>query len=340
MLFDSTQSANEVSAITENLASSLRGVLLPITTPFDSGGEVDLVALRANLRKWRETGVAGYVVLGSTGEHVHLDEQECLRVIETTRAEMADGPGKPSLIAGAGRQSTHGTITEIRRVAAAGADAVLVITPYFYHRAITQQALVRHYLAVADAAPIPVLLYSMPDLTGIEIEPETVAQLSMHPNIVAVKDSSADVTRFSETVKMVQEDFAVLTGNGTVFCEALRAGAWGAILAVGCVVPHLVMEIFRAVKGEDFERAAALQAKLTPLAHAVTTLYGIGGLKAALGLNGYAGGSVRAPLCPPDEAARQEIARLLQEVNSITHYQRTGTDYTRGPLLEEEAPHA
>jgi len=297
----------------------LKGILLPVTTPFVHDGALVLDALRANLSRWTTTGVAGYVLLGSTGERVHLDDREYLEVIETARAAV---PDDLAFIAGAGQQSTPVTINEIKKAARAGADAVLVITPYFYRSAITQETLVNYYTAVADASPIPVLLYSMPPLTGIKIEPETVARLSEHANIIGVKDSSNDVAGFRETVDLCSSEFAVLTGNGTVLLDALRAGATGAILAVGCAVPEICVEIFSAFNAGEEEHATLLQAKLTPLATAVTTRFGIGGLKAALDLAGYHGGSVRAPLRAPDEAARREIAALLEEVQMILPQRR------------------
>jgi 4-hydroxy-2-oxoglutarate aldolase len=250
------------------------------------------------------------VFLGSTGERVHLDESEYMRIIEHAREHVSAGQ---AFIVGAGQQSIVGTIKEIARAAAAGADAVLVITPNYYRSAITQDTLISYYKAVADAAPVPVLLYSMPALTGIKIEPETVAQLSEHPNVIGVKDSSNDIPGFKQTVDLCPADFAVMTGNGTVFLDALEAGATGAILAVGCVVPELCVEIFRSFNADERERARILQNKLTPLAAAVTTRFGIGGLKAALDLAGYRGGEVRAPLQPPGERARAEIANLLND---------------------------
>ena len=288
----------------------LDGVLLPTTTPFSISGEVDLRALAANLDKWSSTDIAGYVFLGSTGERVHLEESEYLRIIEHARENVSDGR---ALIVGAGQQSTIGTIKEIARAAASGADAVLVITPNYYRSAITQETLISYYKSVADAAVIPVLLYSMPALTGIKIEPETVAQLCEHPNIIGVKDSSNDVAGFKQTVALCPAEFAVMTGNGTVFLDALEAGATGAILAVGCVVPELCVEIFRLFRTGELELARTLQQKLTPLAAAVTTRFGIGGLKAALDLAGYRGGEVRAPLQPPSENAREEIENLLHK---------------------------
>ncbi len=290
-----------------------------MTTPFSKDGAVDLASLRSNLDGWNQTGISGYVLLGSTGERVHLDESEYLRVIEDARARVSTDA---AFIAGAGQQSTIGTIKEIAKAAAAGADAVLVITPNYYRSAITQDALVSFYTAVADAARVPLLLYSMPALTGIKIEPETVARLSEHPNIIGVKDSSNDIAGFKRTFDLCPAEFAVMTGNGTVFLDALEAGATGAILAVGCVVPEFCVEIFRLHRSGELERARMLQQSLTPLATAVTSRFGIGGLKAALDLAGYRGGEVRAPLRAPAENEQTEIARLFEQTKKILTQRR------------------
>jgi 4-hydroxy-2-oxoglutarate aldolase len=291
---------------------NLSGLLLPITTPYTSDETIDTRGLTSNIEKWNERGVTGYVVLGSTGERVNLDEREYLQVIETARQAT---PETMTFIVGAGQQSTRGTISEIERAARAGAEAVLVITPHYYRSAITQEVLIQHYTALADAARTPIILYSMPDLTGIKIEPETAARLSEHQNIIGMKDSSNDVAKFRETANMVSKDFAMMIGNGTVFNEALQAGARAGILAVGCCAPELCLQIYRAVQTSDFDRAAALQEKLTPLARAVTKTYGIGGLKSAMEMAGYAGGAVRAPLRRPGEEVRAEIGSLLRDAH-------------------------
>ena len=287
---------------------------MPFITPFDANGEVDRTALRANLSKWFSAKVSGLVALGSTGERVLLNEREYLSVIETARAVVSSDY---AFIVGAGQQSTIGTINEVRSAADLGADAVLVITPSFYRSAVTQQTLINYYNAIADASPVPVMLYSMPALTGIKIEPETIATLSQHPNIIGVKDSSNDMAGFAETVKLCPSDFAVMTGNGTVFLDALKLGATGAILAVGCAVPEVCVEIFQSFNSGDIARAETLQAKLTPLAAAVTTRFGIGGLKAAMRLAGYQGGDVRAPLEMPNDEQGEEIGRLYRDVIEI-----------------------
>jgi 4-hydroxy-2-oxoglutarate aldolase len=296
-------------------AKDLCSLFLPITTPFLSDQTLDVNGLRANIRKWNQTGIAGYVVMGSTGERVHLDEGEYVQVITESRREVT---GDLFLIAGAGQQSTVGTIAEIRRAANAGVDAVLVITPNFYRAAITSDVLIKHYREIADASPVPVILYSMPDLTGVKIEPQTVATLSAHPNIIGIKDSSADLAKLRETINLVGnaadegKRFAILTGNGTVFQGALSAGADGGILAVGCVGTDLCLQIFRAMQAGDNVRAERLQQDLTPLAMAVTRKYGIGGLKAALDMIGYTGGAVRAPLQAAEDEAHAEIREHLE----------------------------
>jgi 4-hydroxy-2-oxoglutarate aldolase len=311
----SSQSSNPAHASLSH--GDLRGVFLPIPTPFTAGGEVDHTALRSNIANWNTTGIGGYVMLGSTGERVHLDEREYLEVIETARAEVEPWPHGLQFIVGAGQQSTRGTVSEIKRVASSvSVDAFLVITPHFYRPSITQPALFAHYETIADESPVPLILYSMPALTGIKIEPETAARLSEHKNIIGIKDSSNDIEGLSKTIKLVRRDFAVFTGNGTVLDQALNAGAHGGILAVGCVAPAMCLAIFRAIQSGDVASiavAAQLQSKLTPLAEAVTVRFGIGGLKAALDMKGYVGGAVRAPLRVPDDEACKEIRQGLDE---------------------------
>jgi len=301
-----------------SLTDQLSGLMLPVTTPFTATDDLDVSGLTANLEKWNTTGINGYVILGSTGERVHLSEDEYVKVIEATRKVVSSDR---AFIVGAGQQSTRGTIDEVKKASSLGADAVLVLTPYFYKNAITHDTLVAHYTAIADSSPVPVLLYSMPALTGIKIEPRTIASLSTHENIMGVKDSSADVEELRATVELAKgsRDFSVLTGNGTVFCDAILAGAVGGILAVGCVANELCLTILEVLKKGDEERAQKLQEKLTPLAQAVTTRFGIGGLKAALDFIGYEGGGVRAPLRLPNDEARAEITQLLLDLRRLSH---------------------
>ena len=287
--------------------------MLPFPTPFDARGELDPAALRTNIARWNETGVTGYVALGSTGERVHLDEAEALAVVETARACV---PETLALVVGVGQHSTRATVSEARRAAAAGADALLVITPHFYRAAMSAEALAAHFEAVADASPVPVVVYSIPQNTGVTLAPETVGRLSRHENIVGLKESSGDVVAFVEMLRAAGDaaEFSMLTGHASALHAALAAGARGAILAVACAVPRFCVELHRAFESGDTEGARRMQHRLIPLARAVTTRFGVGGLKAALDARGYAGGTaVRAPLREPNEEARREIEQLLAE---------------------------
>ena len=292
------------------LSEKLRGILIPFPTPFDADEELDGEALQRNLARWSETGVRGYVALGSTGERVHLDEREYLRVIETARETVGAGM---VLLAGAGQQSTRGSIEEVRRAARAGADGALVITPGFYRSATTQDSLRKHYESVADSSPVPLVLYNIPQNTGVALAPETVARLAEHENIAGIKDSSGDMVNLTEMLRLVHADFAVLTGHAALLHAALLSGARGGILAAACVAPRLSVAICEAVEAGAHARALEMQRRLAPLAKAVTTRFGIGGLKAALDLCGYEGGHVRAPLETASEDVRRELARLLEE---------------------------
>ena len=291
------------------LLQNLRGILLPFVTPFDGDGGVLTSGIRSNIERWNEAGVSGYVALGSTGERVHLDEGEYLRVVETARECV---PSQAAFIVGAGLQSTQASIAEVRRVAGAGADAVLVITPHFYRAEMTQSALANHYVAVADASPLPVLLYSVPSFTNVALQPQTIARLSEHENIVGVKDSSGDILSLAETVRLVPQDFIVLTGNGSALYPALCVGARGAILAVGCIAPRLAVAIAEAFAAGEHGRAREMQQRLTMITRGIHVSYGISGLKAALDMLGYAGGRVRAPLIDASEEARREIREVLK----------------------------
>ena len=291
-------------------AAKLRGILLPCTTPFTADGLVDARALARNIGRWNETGIDGYVVLGSTGERVHLDEGEVAEVIGAARASV---PKQFAFVVGVGGHGTRGSIAEARRAAGAGAEAVLVITPHFYRAAMTPAALTNHYESVADASPVPVVLYNIPQNTGVALSPDALARLSEHENIVGIKDSSGDMVNFVELLRLASPKFSVLTGHASLLYAALSAGAGGAILAAGCVAPEVAVRVARLVERGEHSEARDLQRRFTPLARAVTTRFGIGGLKYALDLCGYAGGRVRAPLAMPDDAARREIARTLEE---------------------------
>ena len=290
----------------------LRGVFPPIPTPFRDGA-LDTAALGANCERWMATGLRGLVVLGSNGEAPLLDDDESDRVIAAARERVP--PGR-LLIAGVARESTAGTVRAASRAAALGADAVLVRTPSFFRTLLTGDALARHYTAVADAAPAPVLLYNFTALTGVTLPVSAVARLADHPNIIGMKESGSDIAFISALIDETPDDFSVLAGSAPVFYASLVSGAAGGILALASAVPDLCVQLFDLVSAGRLEEARRLQRRLTPLARLLTRVHGVPGLKAALEIAGYVGGAPRPPLRPAGQAAVAEIREALEAVHA------------------------
>ena len=216
------------------------------------------------------------------------------------------------LLVGTGRESTRAAVAATVRAAALGADAVLVRSPSFFKTQMSADALVAHYTAVADASPVPVLLYNLPNVTGVMLTPAIVIRLAEHPNIAGLKETSPDLERLGQIVALAPSSFTVLCGWAPVAYPALISGARGAILAVASVVPDACVTLFQYVLDGWQADALALQQRLTPLAQLVTATYGIAGLKMALDLAGYHGGSVRPPLLAAPPNAREEIAAAIR----------------------------
>ncbi len=284
------------------------GIYTPIATPFRDDGTVDERALAANVSRWMTTPLTGLVVLGSNGEAASLEEAEADRVVEIVRAGV---PSSRPLIAGTGRESTRGTIAATRRAAAAGADAALVRTPSFFKPQMTSDAFVRHFTEVADASPVPVLLYNVTLYTGVNLLPDAVERLALHPNIVGIKESGSDIGQIAEYVARTPDDFTVLAGSATTLVHALCAGCDGAILALASLAPAECVSMATLVREKRLDEATALQRRLMPLARSVGTTYGVPGLKAALELKGYAGGPPRPPLRPVSSEVVDIIRRQL-----------------------------
>jgi len=288
----------------------LSGVFIPIATPFaDDNGDLDTHSLRDNLDRWLETPVRGLVVGGSTGEAVLLEREERIAAIRTARSAISDSR---LLVVGAGAESTRGTIRLIADAADSGADAVLVQPPAFYRGAMTPDALREHYLAVADTSEIPVILYQVPlRMSTVEFEAGLVAELSLHPRIVGIKDSRGDLGLLAELVTTASEGFQVLVGSGSRFYGALEVGAVGGILGVANLVAGPSAEIERAFRDNRGAEAGRLQELIAPLHDGIVGRFGVPGVKYALDLLGFRGGSPRSPLRPASADARSEIHELV-----------------------------
>jgi 4-hydroxy-2-oxoglutarate aldolase len=293
----------------------LRGIFPPIPTTFDERGDLDTAAMAENVRRWMATDLKGVLALGSNGEAGFVDEEESDRVVKAVRGAV---PAGRLLLVGTGRESTRATIAATRRAADLGADAVLIRTPSFFKSQMTADALTKHYVAVADASPIPTLLYNLPGPTGITLTLPLVQALADHPNIAGVKETSPELDRLGQFAAVQPERFSVMCGWAPVVYPALVAGATGAILAVANVLPEETVTLFAHVTAGRHAEALALQRRLTPIAQMVSTTYGVAGLKAALDLVGYRGGPVRAPLLPVPERIRTEIAQAIEAARATT----------------------
>jgi len=288
----------------------LGGTFLPVTTPFDPvTGDLDVVAFRANLRHWFESPIRGVLIAGSTGESVLLDEGERVALLEAARDVV---PEDRLVIAGTGSEATRHTIHLTRQAAEAGADAVLVSPPAYFKGAMSPEVLVRHYKAVADAAPVPVLVYQVPlRLSTLDLPTGLVGELSRHPNIVGMKDSRGRLDLVGELVQATADDFQVMVGSGAVLYGALETGAVGGIVAVGLLAPAAAAEISVAFAAGRTGDAGRVQERIAPVHEQIVGGMGVPGVKAGLDLLGLHGGVPRPPLAPLPEARRDELRRVL-----------------------------
>lgn len=293
---------------------SLAGVFPPIATPFDERGDLHLEALVTNLQRLNEYDLTGYVVLGSNGEAVFLSDEEKQRVWETARRAI---PPDKLMIAGTGCESTRQTIELCKRAADAGADAVMVVTPHYYKPKMTPQSLLRHYEAVADASPVPVILYTVPKFTGVDLDAPTVARLSEHPNIIGIKDTSGNLAKMTDIVRLAAPDFQLLAGSASFFLPGLAIGAVGGVLALANIAPRQCIELYRLFKRGELDRAAELQRWMLPVNAAVTARFGIAGLKAAMDMLGYYGGPVRLPLLELSAEEQEVLRSILAEAGLL-----------------------
>ena len=288
---------------------TLSGVMAPVATPFAANGDVDAAAFMANVQAHLAAGLSGIVVTGSTGEAALLSEDERLVLVDAARAVV---PEDRWLIAGIGAESTRLTVLRAQKAAQRGADMVLVVPPHYYGAGVLDhEALRTHFVRVADASPVPVLLYNIPKFTHLTLEPALVEELARHDNVLGMKDSAGDVARLDGYLASQGDDFTVLTGHAPTLSRAIALGARGAVLAVSLFAPALALDVLRLTMELGEEAAADAQARLTPLGRDVAGAMGPAGIKAAMELVGLAGGEPRAPLLALGALDRARVAELL-----------------------------
>ncbi len=286
----------------------LKGIFPPLPTSFHDNEELYPEKIRANIKYLMGFDLAGILVLGSNGELVMLSDEEKEQVYAVARESMPSGK---LMIAGTGGQSTRETIRLSKMAAGRGADAVLVLNPYYYKGLLNREALVLHYHSVADACKVPVIIYNMPANSGMDLDAETVISIASHPNIIGLKDSGGDLVKMAEVISRTDSTFRVMAGSAGFLLPALKIGAAGGILALANIAPGLCLDIYNSFCSGDLTIAEKLQQQAIPLNTAVTRKWGIPALKAAMDHLGMYGGPVRKPLMPLDEEKKQELISML-----------------------------
>ena len=292
----------------------LTGCFPPIPTPFDNSGKVDHDHLAANLAQWQNGPLRGFAVLGSNGESVLLKAGEKVEVWKT--AGQVIGSDR-LFIAGTGCESTMETLELTELAAVAGANAAMIVTPHYYRPRMDHRALCAHYTAVADRSPIPLILYNVPGFTGIDLDADTIIELASHPNIIGLKESSGNVVKMGKVFERAGDHFQVLAGSGSFLLPALSVGAVGGVMALAAVAAQELNDIVEHFREKDLEQARAIQLRLIDANAAVTTRFGIPGLKAALDLMGMYGGPVRSPLFALDKEKHQELEEILKKAELL-----------------------
>ena len=286
---------------------NLAGIYPPIVTPFLKD-DVAHHYLAENVEKLSKSGIKGLIVLGSNGENVYLSEEEKIDVVKTT---IQSASKNMLIIVGSGCESTRETIYLTNRMAKIGTHAALIVTPFYYGSKMNDEALIKYYSTVADQVEIPILLYNVPKFTGINLSAEALSALSKHPNIIGIKDSSGNVNQLGQYLNQVNPDFNVLVGTAGALFGALTLGCKGGILALANILPKKCVEIFQLVQDGKIKEARELQLRMIPVNHAITTKYGISGLKYAMNLLGYKGGEVRSPLLATKYEEQEKIKEIL-----------------------------
>jgi 4-hydroxy-2-oxoglutarate aldolase len=290
----------------------LHGIFPPITTPFNHNGELYKAKVQHNVGKWNMTGLAGYVVCGSTGESVMLTPEEKTSMWEWVAESAA--PEK-LLIAGTGVESVKETVALTNRAADIGYKAAMVRTPHYYKNLLNRNdAQVLYFRSVADRTKIPIMIYNWPQATGIDISPEAVVELSNHPNIIAIKESSGGLEKVMQMIREVKPGFQVLVGSAPTLWPSLQAGAVGAVLAFANAAPYATITIWEAHRTRETEAGKDWQGRIARAAQLVTTKYGVPGLKHAMDLNGYYGGPPRLPLVGVSPEVQHEIEAAFRDI--------------------------
>ncbi len=287
-----------------------KGIYTPIVTPFTQEETIDYGKMKHNLERWGKTPLDGIVVLGSNGEFAYQTSEEKLKLVDFV---INNFNRDKKVIVGTGCESTRETTYLCREAAALGADAVLVLPPHYYKGSMKETVLYEHYMHVAEASPVPVMIYNMPGNTGINLPVSLVSRLSAHPNIAGIKDTSGNIVQLSELIRDTAEGFSVFAGNAGYLLPALSVGAAGATLALANILPEDCCRMVELFNQGNMEECRELQLRMLEINFLVTGKLGIPALKAALDMLGYQGGMPKRPLLPLSEDERQIVKNVLEK---------------------------
>ncbi len=292
----------------------LAGVFAPIPTPFNADGSLALDKLADNIRIWETMELDGYVALGSNGEFPMLTADEKIAVLDTCRKAMTSDR---LLIAGTGCESLAQSIDLTKRAADVGADTTLVITPHYYKNRAGDATQINYFNAVADASPMPIMIYNMPGYTGVIMSTAAVLEAAQHDNIIGMKESTTNVVKMAEIVIGNAPNFTLLTGSASGFLPCLSIGVAGTISAFANFAPERVQAVKRAFDSGDMATAMKLQHNLIEPNKAVTAKYGVAGVKAMMETRGLYGGPVRDPYPQLTAAEREDLMAIAKKYELI-----------------------
>ena len=291
----------------------IKGIFAPLTTPF-KGEKIAPHFLQENINRYNRFDLSGYVLLGSTGEAVYLNDEES-EILVQAAGDVT--PAGKKLIVGTARESTRETVLFSNRAAGLGADAVLVRGPGYFKSRLSPEALARHFERIADESAVPVIVYNIPVHMGYSLSAETVLRLAAHPNIIGLKDSSGNLSFVGEILGDAPRGFDVLLGAGSILFPGLMMGVSGAVITLSVVAPGLCCDLFRLFEEKKWSKARKLQLDLIPLNKAVIQTLGVAGAKYALDLLGFHGGPCRPPLPALDRKEKEHMRAILRRLKLI-----------------------
>lgn len=289
-----------------------RGCGVAIVTPFREDESLDEERFRALIEWQIEEGIDAIVACGTTGEASCLDDDEHVAAIQFCVDVVA---GRVPVIGGAGSNDTRHGINLAKRIEKTGVDGLLLVTPYY--NKCSQKGLIEHYMSTADAVDIPCLLYSVPGRTGVNIEPQTVATLANHPNIVGIKEASGNIAQVAEICRLVPKDFAVYSGNDDMVLPLMALGGVGYISVIANIMPGASVELSASFLNNNIDRARELQLGMKPLIDSMFADVNPIPVKAALAMMGLIEPNYRLPLCPPNQGVALRIKNELNNAGLI-----------------------